>query len=529
MNSEKRHHDLIDGYCSGSLSEEEFAELEEALRNDAELRRRLVEYRILDSDLRDISSVDLRIVATDSESLPEVKMIRRLRLEVWAMAAAIAVLVAGVAFLGLRQGGTTAVADLEPGLDHGVAVLTRSIGAQWDGIFLREGDSMAPGRWQLTAGTAEMEFYSGASVVLEAPAELEIISANGGVLHRGKLSAQVPLHAHGFTITTKDVELVDLGTSFGMDVGEESGTAVYVFEGNVELFEPKSDRRAGEGRELVAGEASLVGPGGRTSEIQASDANFLRSSELNLRSKALQENGYERWRQSSAALEGDTRLVARYDFEPQRDVPRKLSNGSSRNDAGLDGAIIGAQWSTGRWPGKRSLDFKRPSDRVRIEVPTVAKSMTLVSSLRVDGFDNVFHSLLLSEGWDRPGALHWQIHRDGFVELAVWHGETYGTNNSRAPFTMDPSDFGRWTQLAVVYDGETGMVSHFRDGDLLGKVELPAVVPLAIGKAEIGNWSPPRQDSRQIRHFNGRMDELLIFDVALTPAEIGAVYENWNP
>ena len=94
---------------------------------------------------------------------------------------------------------------------------------------------------------------------------------------------------------------------------------------------------------------------------------------------------------------------------------------------------------------------------------------------------------------------------------------------------MRPSDFGRWMQLAVVYDGEAEILTHYRDGEPLGVIPLPEVVPLAIGRAEIGNWTPPPHDSRQIRNFNGRMDELMIFDQALTATELARLYENGNP
>ena len=114
-----------------------------------------------------------------------------------------------------------------------------------------------------------MEFYSGASVILEAPAKLEIVSANGGILHAGKLRAQVPLHAHGFTITTNNVQLVNLGTSFGMEVGADTGTAIHVFDGKVELFGKNRDRHLGEGYELLAGEGRHVNRTGKASAIAA--------------------------------------------------------------------------------------------------------------------------------------------------------------------------------------------------------------------------------------------------------------------
>ncbi|MEM9317369.1 MAG: LamG-like jellyroll fold domain-containing protein, partial [Pseudomonadota bacterium] len=113
-------------------------------------------------------------------------------------------------------------------------------------------------------------------------------------------------------------------------------------------------------------------------------------------------------------------------------------------------------------------------------------------------------------------------------ELAVWHGQKK-THNSRAPFVLQPFDFGQWVQLAVVYDGALGTVSHYRDGELSRVVTLPAVVPLSIGKAEIGNWTPPPLKSRQIRQFNGQMDELLIFNAVFSDAEIQTLYQHGRP
>ncbi len=526
MSAGSRDLQLLDGYCSESLTDEEFVEFEEALRRDTSLRRLLVKYRMLDSDLRDYASAQVRTPLEAEDSVSNLKVIRRMRVEVWAMAAAIVVLLIGVTLLGLRSAESGLIAEAEPTLDTGVAVLIQSDSAQWANREMRSGDAMAPGLWTLVAGTAEFEFYSGASVILEAPAELEILSENGGILRGGKLRADVPHHAHGFTITTETVELVDLGTSFGMEVGDDAETAVHVFDGKVEIFEPNSDRVMGQGQELLAGEGRLVASTGETSSFAADDSRFISPTQMEEGARDRVRESYDRWKQTASDLRKNSRLVAYYDFEGLSD--RSLISRSTSDFDGLRGAVIGAQWSSGRWSEKGALDFKRPSDRVRIEVPDVADSMTLVTWVRIDGLDNQFNSLLLSDGWARPGALHWQIHKDGFVELAVWHGEKE-THNSRAPFVLRPFDFGRWVQLAVVYDGGSGTVAHYRDGQLSGVVALPAVVPLAIGKAEIGNWTPPEHNSRQVRQFNGRMDEMLIFSVALSEFEIQELYQNGNP
>jgi hypothetical protein len=80
-----------------------------------------------------------------------------------------------------------------------------------------------------------------------------------------------------------------------------------------------------------------------------------------------------------------------------------------------------------------------------------------------------------------------------------------------------------------VYDGKAGTVSHYRDGARQGRVALKKVVPLAIGNAEIGNWTPPPEDARQTRQFNGRIDEMLLFDDVLTDAEINQLYTDGKP
>jgi len=527
MNGEDRPQWLLDGYCSGSLSDEEFAEFEAHLRSDESLRHRLIKYRMLEADLRDHAQTEVHVASRAESNQVNWKFVRCLRLEILTMAAVIAVLLMAVVIMAVRDSGEELTVEKStPGLDAGVAVLTREINARWENREVRLGDAMPKGLWRLSSGTAEIDFYSGASVILEAPAALEILSENRGILHAGRLRAHVPHHAHGFTIATQSVELVDIGTSFGMEIGADAETSVHVFDGEVELYEPESDRQRGKGETLLAGEGRRFTLSGDTVPIEADGTRFMTPANFREQARALEREKYQRWHRDSGQMEKDPRLVAQYQFE--EGTGRALIGRFGSDFDGLHGAVIGARWSEGRWPDKGALDFKRPSDRVRIEVPESMESMTLVTWVRVDGLDNAFNSLLLSDGWDRPGAVHWQILNTGEVELAVWHGERT-TKNSRAPFVISPFDFGQWVQLAVVYDGNAGTVSHYRDGQLSGIVELPAVVPLSIGKAEIGNWTPTQDKARQVRQFNGRIDELLIFNTAFSDTEIHTLYQYGKP
>ena len=49
MTIPQRDIDLINGYCNGSLTDEDFSELESRLRESHELRQVLIEYRSIES------------------------------------------------------------------------------------------------------------------------------------------------------------------------------------------------------------------------------------------------------------------------------------------------------------------------------------------------------------------------------------------------------------------------------------------------------------------------------------------------
>ena len=53
----------------------------------------------------------------------------------------------------------------------------------------------------------------------------------------------MPPQAHGFAIGSPNLDLVDRGTEFGLQVGGGK-TEVHVFQGKVELYEPGATRRA---------------------------------------------------------------------------------------------------------------------------------------------------------------------------------------------------------------------------------------------------------------------------------------------
>lgn len=299
-----------------------------------------------------------------------------------------------------------------------MAVLTQVVAVEWDQKTKPKiGDTIPPSVLGLKSGLAQIEFYSGASVVLEGPAELEFISADQCFCRNGKMRVVVPQAAQGFTVLSPEIEVVDLGTEFGVAVTPLVQTQVHVFDGKVELYPPDSKRELKNRIELLAGSGQQIERSGDSFAIAANAKAFVSMEELKRR---VDEDVVQRanlWRQYKRDMNQDPRLVAFYAFEHDEENDRTLPSHETLNRS-LDGAIVGCEWSEGRWPGKDALEFKRPGDRVRIHVPGEYDALTLTAWVRVDGLDRNLSSLMLTDGWDM-GEIHWQIKHPGKLRLGI--------------------------------------------------------------------------------------------------------------
>jgi len=132
---------------------------------------------------------------------------------------------------------TFGVVWLQSTRDGTVATLIRAQQCQWAGSSLPtvEGARLKPGMLDLIEGLAVLRFDSGAELVLEAPATVEVIDGMNCKLRRGTLVAEVPPQAKGFSIDTKDAKVIDWGTKFGLSAGEDGKYLVQVLEGLVEV------------------------------------------------------------------------------------------------------------------------------------------------------------------------------------------------------------------------------------------------------------------------------------------------------
>lgn len=114
------------------------------------------------------------------------------------------------------------------------AQLVRSQDAVWNRSISAVGVLSGDDAWLLKEGFAEIAMPSGASVILQGPTTFRLIDGNTLALDGGQLTAEVPDRAKYFTVKTRSMDVVDLGTRFGVRVEADGAVSTSVFEGKVE-------------------------------------------------------------------------------------------------------------------------------------------------------------------------------------------------------------------------------------------------------------------------------------------------------
>ena len=125
----------------------------------------------------------------------------------------------------------------EPGF---VATLASSEDAAWESALPTALNSrLRPGLLELKSGLATIRFDSGATVTIEAPARLELLTAMRGRMSRGSAVIDVPKAATGFVMETPNSYVVDHGTRFAMSVDPGGKSAAFeVLSGEISVHHP---------------------------------------------------------------------------------------------------------------------------------------------------------------------------------------------------------------------------------------------------------------------------------------------------
>jgi hypothetical protein len=198
-------------------------------------------------------------------------------------------------------------------------------------------------------------------------------------------------------------------------------------------------------------------------------------------------------------------LVAAYGFE--------AGAGTSAADAsgnGNTGAISGAAWTAAGRNGK-GLSFDGVDDLVTIADSAsldLTTGMTLEAWLKPDAPVSAWQTALIKEA---PGFFSYALYATGSGPTPNgWWGGTsvYGPDSS-------PLAPGVWTHVAVTSDGAA--MRLYLNGALAGSAGVTGPLAPSAGALRIGGntvW--------QDEYFDGTIDDVRVYDRALTASEVGA-------
>ena len=542
-----------------SISPEDFERLQDLIESDPEVRAEYLQAVRLCETLHDIgmeparAKQDSAVGAAPAVPPTESRLSRAIRILQWS-AVCLAYIVVGAAAFRAGQNNNVipeapvAENDPQPTAPReaqmaGHATLRRAFDVDWqdESNTWREGDILPGGILAFDAGVAEIDFFCGATLIVEGPARLDIQSDWSVTALEGRIRANVPPAARGFIVKAAESEIVDLGTEFAVEVTADNAH-VTVLDGEVEL-------RGGEhnGTHLLTGDGrSLKGERQLANNWQT----LSTSAELEERHRKAQTEHFDAWRSFADSIGSDERLIAYYPIASQaadRTIANTAASGTAR-----DGQILGPVGrSAGRFgPESTALEFARPGSRVRTMIEGEFEAYTFACWVRIDSLKHRYNALFMGDGYEN-GEPHWQIRDDGRVMFSVMVDDTQEVRHfseldqrivqdagkHRVYFT-DPiwenSQSGQWFHLAAVYHPAAREVRQYLNGELLQTWPIKDefyIETLRIGPAEIGNWGQPFRDSPwfAVRNLDGAIDELVIFDAALAGDEIRSIYNSGRP
>ncbi|MGC3988492.1 MAG: hypothetical protein QM796_02170 [Chthoniobacteraceae bacterium] len=218
-------------------------------------------------------------------------------------------------------------------------------------------------------------------------------------------------------------------------------------------------------------------------------------------------------------------MLVFYDFEKdsQNGGESTLVNRVPNAPAGTNGSIEGCTWATGRWFGKGALQFGRDQS-VRLTLPGSYSALTLVAFVKVGDTPYPENSLLRAEEERQMGGVQWYISKQGAL---TWSARTAPRGAASqwlrifsAPVIRDAT-LSSWHMVATVYDGAT--ITHYLDGKIIGTRSVGVPAEISLEHLVLGNGHSTlvaKLPGEEETNFSGRIDELAILSVPLSPEDL---------
>lgn len=446
-----------------------------------------------------------------------------------ALAAALASLAAVLLLIAL-------VYVMPPRAAGVVGRLSRATGAKWATVHgaIELGSDLSPGPMHLLEGAAEITLNSGATLILEAPALVELETSSRIFLNRGRLVATVENNPEDrFVVRTPFSTVVDFGTEFGVQV-ESNTMRTHVFRGQVELRSGTDPLKYQNAVMLNSEQGGGADSDGKVARLEVAPQTFLRSEQYTTLERAARGDPFYRWKAYTDRMHRDPAMVAHYTFEQEAGRRDLLVNRAPQTIGAMDGmpGIEGSrpQWVKGRWPRKQALRFDRETNQ-RIVVPaheglSITGPLTVAAWIYLEPGDQSGHLLSCRDhlnvhyqfGW--LGDSHPDKPRRNRIQLL-----RYTENRTQRGYSSVVSlQSGTWHCIAATHDNR--VARFYLNGVLISEVPDPFTADPTAADLVIGDV--PFEDVTNWR-FDGTVDEIVIMNRVMRPAELATLYQAGKP
>lgn len=522
---------LLSRLSDGLLDDAEAAELDRLLIADAGARDYYRSHAAVHLALGDLAE-DGKVVR-----LPEVRSARK-----WpAFAAAAAlVLAGGSAWWTLRNDNADPPRHAGQDSPEGpvLAVISASTDLRWNlPQATSSGQRLVPGIVRVFNGDVSLSLVGGQSVHVRGPAEFELLNDGEFALRRGPAAFRTLGSKGPFVVHLPKGALVDMGSEFSADAGDDGTAEVRVFDREVTVSTVGSSGRTLEEQQVLAGGSVLVNT--RLSPGNRPASDFLRVPPAPLMVPPGGEAAY-----SAAVLASSPAAYWRFEAAD-----------ASRQVADETGAYPLQLMERARLSGKGPQRYLvvNDSDAIGFAAPAAgiagidtARGVT-VECLIFSSAENygtavafeiagpgpfppgtppsIHHApqTFALERMARMGERIGHVHPD-FALRAMFRspaGYTGGTNL----YSRESHLLHRWIHVATVHDGSR--ITLYVDGNPSDSATTSLAFHNASLRPIIGRLQPDPRD--ELRQWIGGIDEVAIYGRALTESEIRGHAEALKP
>jgi hypothetical protein len=394
-----------------------------------------------------------------------------------------------------------------------------------------EGEGVPAGRLRLRAGRVTLAFFGGATLTAEGPADIDLVGRDRVFCRHGKLRVRVGPGGEGFTVGAPGSEVVDLGTEFGLNLEPGGKARLMVFEGEAAVSVLGNDGRPLRSALIEGSKSVEVDPGAAgIREVPAKPETFVRLPDavppaLDLDpgypAAVLAARPWGYWRfdrldgqVAANEVAGRPALYARggvrLDGEPGRNRWAVFDAGDHTQALILDGT-----WTPPRATGYAIELWVQAAD-LSPDVPGQTALVSAIASPEGEDEEHISYLELTARSRRSP-------HEPCAVRfLDRWPAATRGGVNAFSRRTFIPY---QWHHVVGQKAGPN--LEVYVDGELVGSSPTDAAGddgrattgPCRLVVGRLKQWSVSG-NGIEVRPFEGRLDELAVYDRPLTADEI---------